>query len=93
MALAEGQVGKVREGQLVFQAAWHAPAQLVDGEGQPFQVGEAAQLRRYPPKPLSARVSRLTPPSSLVKTAYHSPRGASLSQLSLFFQFSSSVAL
>ena len=31
--------------QLVFQAAWYAPAQLVLAEVQLFQVGEFAQLR------------------------------------------------
>ena len=50
MALAEGQAAKaIIGGKLVFQAAWHAPAQGVLGEGQKCQVGEAAQLRRYLP--------------------------------------------
>ena len=52
MASAEGQVAKVRvmKVQLVFQAAWHAPAQVVvPFELQVSQVGEAAQLRRYLP--------------------------------------------
>ena len=35
--------------QLVFQTAWHAPAQLVVAEVQLCQVGEVAQLRRYLP--------------------------------------------
>ncbi len=35
VASAEGQVAKVRVGQLVFQAAWHAPAQVVAAEDQP----------------------------------------------------------
>ena len=50
MALAERQAAKVRVAkvQLVFQAAWHAPAQLVVAEVQICQVGEVTQLR--PPR-------------------------------------------
>ena len=78
MASAEGQAAKVRVGQLVFQAAWHAPAQVVEEEARICQVGEeahicqvgeAAQLRRYLPaqgsllrRSSSARLERL--PSS-----------------------------
>ena len=52
MASAEGQAAKVRRlkvQQRVFQAAWHAPAQVVAVEVQKTQVGEAAKLRRYLP--------------------------------------------
>ena len=49
MASAEGQAA--RAAHLVFQAAWHAPAQVIvaAAEAQACQVGEAAQLRRYLP--------------------------------------------
>ena len=42
--------GQTRENQQrVFQAAWHAPAQVVAVKVQRYQIGEAAQLRRYLP--------------------------------------------
>ena len=46
-----------------------------------------------PLKLLSSGTNAITRPSSLVVTPYHSPRGASLSQLLLSNQFSPSVAL
>ena len=47
MASAAGQVTKAKQGrQLVFQATWHAPAQVVVVEAQLLQFGQAAQLRR-----------------------------------------------
>ena len=54
MASAEGQADKVV--QLVFQAVWYAPAQLVEAEVQICQVGEAAQPRRYLPAQLVVAV-------------------------------------
>ena len=53
VASAIGQAVKVvmpwLQTNVVSQAAWHAPAQVVALEVQTFQVEEAAQLRRYLP--------------------------------------------
>ena len=57
---AERQITRLEDGELALQTASHAPAQLVAGEDQPLQFGEAAQLGRYLPAELvSAEVQRL----------------------------------
>ena len=66
MASAEGQVAKVRVStvQLVFQAARHAPVQLVVVEKQLCQVGEAAQPQQA------------TEPSLLTSQVWECPRAS-----------------